>query len=65
MLGGNQSRLGEGERQVRLGQDRLAIKKTAEIKRKRAETMYVVLPTPLIEARDNKEMRVSTKRLVD
>ncbi len=34
------AKLGEGERQVRLGQDRLAIK------RKRAESIYVVLPAP-------------------
>ena len=33
---------GEGERQVRLGQDRLAIKW------KRAESIYVVLPAPSI-----------------
>ncbi len=39
-------RFGEGERQVRLGQDRLAIKKTSRKKWKQAETMYVVLPTP-------------------
>jgi hypothetical protein len=31
-----------------LGQDRLAIKKTSGKKWKGAETMYVVLPTPLI-----------------
>jgi hypothetical protein len=35
------AKLGEGERQVRLGQDRLAIK------RKQAESIYVVLPAPL------------------
>ena len=35
------AKLGEGERQVRLGQDRLAIK------RKRAESIYIVLPTPI------------------
>jgi hypothetical protein len=35
------AKLGEGERQVRLGQDRLAIKQ------KRAESIYVVLPAPL------------------
>ncbi len=34
------AKLGEGERQVRLGQDRLAIK------RKRAESIYIVLPAP-------------------
>ncbi len=34
------AKLGEGERQVRLGQDRLAIKQ------KQAESIYVVLPTP-------------------
>jgi hypothetical protein len=36
------AKLGEGERQVRLGQDRLAIK------RKQAESIYVVLPAPII-----------------
>jgi len=36
------AKLGEGERQVRLGQDRLAIKW------KQAEIIYVVLPAPLI-----------------
>jgi hypothetical protein len=45
-IGGEMDWLGEGERQVRLGQDRLAIKKTSGKKWKRAETMYVVLPTP-------------------
>jgi hypothetical protein len=44
---GKQTKLGAGERQVRLGQDRLAIKKNSRKKRKRAETMYVVLPTPV------------------
>ena len=34
------AKLGEGERQVRLGQDRLAIKQ------KRVESIYVVLPAP-------------------
>jgi len=34
------AKLGEGERQVRLGQDRLAIKQ------KQAESIYVVLPAP-------------------
>jgi hypothetical protein len=34
------AKLGEGERQVRLGQDWLAIKQ------KRAESIYNVLPTP-------------------
>ncbi len=34
------AKLGEGERQVRLGQDRLAIKQ------KRAESIYVVLLAP-------------------
>ena len=41
---GKHNKLGEGERQVRLGQDRLAIK------RKRAESIYVVLPAPIISA---------------
>jgi hypothetical protein len=40
-MGGGTAKLGEGERQVRLGQDRLAIK------RKRAESIYIVLPAPL------------------
>jgi hypothetical protein len=40
---GKPNKLGEGERKVRLGQDRLAIKK-----RKRAETIYVVLPAPYL-----------------
>jgi hypothetical protein len=35
------AKLGEGERQVRLGQDRLAIKQ------KRVESKYVVLPAPI------------------
>ncbi len=35
------AKLGEWERQVRLGQDRLAIK------RKRAESIYIVLPAPI------------------
>jgi hypothetical protein len=35
------AKLGEGEWQVSLGQDRLAIK------RKRAESIYVVLPAPM------------------
>jgi hypothetical protein len=35
------AKLGEGERQVRLGQDRLAIK------RKRLESIHVVLPAPV------------------
>jgi len=34
------AKLREGERQVRLGQNRLAIKQ------KRAESIYVVLPAP-------------------
>jgi len=34
------AKLGEGERQVRLGQDRLAIKQ------KQAESIYIVLPAP-------------------
>ncbi len=41
MKGKHNNKLGEGERLVRLGQDRLAIK------RKRAETMNVVVPAPL------------------
>ncbi len=40
MKGKQNNKLGEGERLVRLGQDRLAIKW------KRAETMNVVLPAP-------------------
>jgi hypothetical protein len=36
------AKLGEGERQVRLGQDRLAIK------RKRVESIYIVLPAPCV-----------------
>jgi hypothetical protein len=35
------AKLGEGEWQVSLGQDRLAIK------RKRAESIYIVLPAPM------------------
>jgi hypothetical protein len=39
--GGGTAKLGEGERQVRLDQDRLAIK------RKQAESIYVVLPAEI------------------
>jgi hypothetical protein len=38
---GKHNKLGEGERQVRLGQVRLAIMQ------KRAESIYVVLPAPM------------------
>jgi hypothetical protein len=36
------AKLGEGERQVRLGQDRL------EIKQKQVGSIYIVLPAPRI-----------------
>ncbi len=45
---GKRNNLGEGERKVRLGQDKLAIKSGNE--RKRAETIYVVLPAPVFKS---------------